>query len=457
LKPDAPAPARILEDGETLPSAPVRQREIAVSLEPHALCRELRADQETTLYLDGSGGHGESWSVGPLLAAGPRLSAFGHDAASALVELDTRIARRRRVGGSADTGIAVLAAYDLLAPPSVEAAPPRLIFVEVDRSLRYTEPDRVLVTVRGASDDAALESLCRSAQRGLARTPRAAARTVGQPRTSLPRERYLRAVEEVRRNIALGEVYQANLCQRFEAAYRGDPFELFAGSTTRSPAPRSAFLESGSLALVSASPETFLRVSPDGKVETWPIKGTRPRGATPEEDRRSAAELLASEKDRAELVMIVDLERNDLGRVCRTGTVRVPELTGLRSFPAVHHLVAHVEGWLRPGTSPSELLRATFPGGSITGAPKLRAMQLLAELEPVARSYFSGSLFWFGDDGSLDSSILIRSAVLWQGRVWLGAGGGVVTDSDPEQEWLESNHKARALARELGFDPEEAR
>ncbi len=153
--------------------------------------------------------------------------------------------------------------------------------------------------------------------------------------------------------------------------------------------------------------------------------------------------------------MIVDLERNDLGRVCRPGTVRTAELAGLRSFATVHHLVGRVEGRLRPGVGVEEILRATFPGGSITGAPKLRAMQILEELEPVRRNYFTGCLFWFGDDGGVESSILIRTLVFSRGVALLGAGGGIVADSDPEQEWLESNHKARALANVLGFDPAE--
>ena len=155
--------------------------------------------------------------------------------------------------------------------------------------------------------------------------------------------------------------------------------------------------------------------------------------------------------------MIVDLERNDLGRVCRPGTVRVSELALLRSYAAVHHLVAGVHGEMRPGIGPADLIRATFPGGSITGAPKIRAMEILSELEPVGRHWFTGSLFWFGDDGSLDSSILIRTWIFDGHSAFLGAGGGIVADSDPEQEWIESNVKARVLARGLGFEPEEAR
>jgi para-aminobenzoate synthetase component 1 len=210
------------------------------------------------------------------------------------------------------------------------------------------------------------------------------------------------------------------------------------------------------LALASASPEVFVDVSLSGRAETRPIKGTRPRGGTPSSDAAAAAELLASAKDRAELVMIVDVLRNDLGRVARTGSVVVPELLALRSYAAVHHLVARVQAWLKPGLTVSEVIAAVFPGGSITGAPKERAIELLREIEPCPRGLYTGSLLWLDDDGSMASSILIRSAIVAGGRVYVGAGGGIVADSDPEAEWSEANAKARALTRALGFEPEEA-
>jgi para-aminobenzoate synthetase component 1 len=275
--------------------------------------------------------------------------------------------------------------------------------------------------------------------------------------TSLPREEYLSAVRTLKRHITRGDIYQANLCQQFRLGCSGDELELYRELATRAPAPRSAFFDTGRVRLVSVSPETFLTLDASGRIATHPIKGTRPRGASEAADREQRESLLRSPKDHAELLMIVDLERNDLGRVCRTGSVRVTGLAALRSFATVHHLVASVEGRLEPGIDMVDLLRASFPGGSITGAPKLRAIELLAGVEPVRRGWFTGSLFWFGDDGTTDSSILIRSLVLRDGRAWLGAGGGIVADSDPEEEWRESNHKARALAEALGFDPEEAR
>jgi para-aminobenzoate synthetase component 1 len=264
-------------------------------------------------------------------------------------------------------------------------------------------------------------------------------------------------VEAVRAHIRRGNIYQANLTQRFASEGAADPFDLYRGMTVGAPAPRAAFVETGSLALASASPEIFLRSGSDGRIETWPIKGTRPRGGSAEEDAAHARALLASEKDRAELLMIVDLERNDLGRVSRTGSVRVRELAALRSYATVHHLVACVEGTLREDVSVSDIMRATFPGGSITGAPKERAIEILRELEPVSRNFYTGSLVWLGDDGRIDSSILIRSMTIAGGRALVGAGGGVVWDSDPEEEWLESCNKARAVLRVLGYEPEEAR
>jgi aminodeoxychorismate synthase component I len=263
-------------------------------------------------------------------------------------------------------------------------------------------------------------------------------------------------VDRVKTHITRGDIYQANLSQRFAAAYVGDPFEFYASLIRRTPAPHSAFVATPSTTLASFSPETFLRIRSPGELETRPIKGTRPRGATPAEDRAAARELVDSAKDRAELLMIVDLERNDLSRVCEPGSVEVQMLAGLRTFPTVHHLVASVIGKLRRGTGAGDMLRATFPGGSITGAPKIRAMQILSELEPASRNFFTGSLLWFGDDGTLDSSILIRTAVFGEDRVYLGAGGGIVADSDPEAEWEESNHKARSLTEQLGFEPREA-
>jgi para-aminobenzoate synthetase component 1 len=199
---------------------------------------------------------------------------------------------------------------------------------------------------------------------------------------------------------------------------------------------------------VSASPERFVKVT-DGEVETRPIKGTRPRGSTSEEDRRLAEELRLSAKDRAENVMIVDLLRNDLGRVCDFGSVRVPRVCEVESFRFVHHLVSEVRGRLRPDQTPLDLLRAAFPGGSVTGAPKVRAMEIIAELEPTARGPYCGCLGYIGFDGAMDTNILIRTFTAAQGWWQFPVGGGIVADSDPQREYEETLHKGAGLLRAL--------
>ena len=260
---------------------------------------------------------------------------------------------------------------------------------------------------------------------------------------------YQAAVSRVRDYILAGDVFQVNLAQRFDAQLTSAPLELYGKLRTRNPAPFAAFIDGGAFQLLSASPERFLRL--DGRhVETRPIKGTRPRGAEPSADAALAAELQASEKDRAENVMIVDLLRNDLSRVCRAGTVRATELLRLESHPTVHHLVSVVEGTLENGRSAFDLLRAAFPGGSITGAPKLRAMQIIAELEPSRRSIYCGTIGYVSFAGDMDTSIVIRTLVVAGDRVWFQAGGGIVADSDPVAEYEETLDKARALVEALG-------
>ena len=259
------------------------------------------------------------------------------------------------------------------------------------------------------------------------------------------RDEYLRAVERVRELILAGDIFQANLSQRFEAPWPGESFDFYRRLTAANPAPFAAYFRGDGFAVASASPERFLMVDPSGQVETRPIKGTRPRGDTPDADRRLAEELLASEKDRAENVMIVDLLRNDLSKVCRPGTVEVPALCALRSHPTVHHLESIVTGRLEAGQTAADLLRAAFPGGSITGAPKVRAMEILRELEPVARGVYCGSIGWMSVTGAMDTSIAIRTVTLQDGRAYFHAGGGIVADSIPEQEHQETLDKAAGI------------
>ncbi len=261
---------------------------------------------------------------------------------------------------------------------------------------------------------------------------------------------YEASVRRVIDYILAGDIFQANLSQRFLAELPDglDPFGLYLRLRQRNPAPFAAFLDFGDVAIASASPERFLELH-GSRVETRPIKGTRPRGGTAGEDARLGRELLASEKDRAENVMIVDLLRNDLSRVCRDHTVRAPEICRLESFATVHHLVSTVTGELKPGLDAVDLLRATFPGGSITGAPKIRAMEIIAELEPTRRGPYCGAIGWLGFDGWMDTSITIRTFAIKGRRVAFQAGGGIVADSEPAAEYDETLAKAGALLAAL--------
>jgi para-aminobenzoate synthetase component 1 len=272
-------------------------------------------------------------------------------------------------------------------------------------------------------------------------------------RSNFTREGYVDAVQRVRDYIVAGDIFQANISQRFEADMPLAPYDLYRRLREINPAPFAAFLNMDGVAVVSASPERFLRVRGD-RVETRPIKGTRPRGRDEAGDEAMARELLASVKDNAEHVMIVDLERNDLGRVCRYGTVRVSELAALEKYATVFHLTSTVEGQLRPGKGTVDLLRATFPGGSITGAPKVRAMEIIDEIEPTRRSVYTGAIGYFGFDGNLDLNIAIRTILVKERRAYFQVGGGVVFDSDPEGEYVETLDKAKALIRALSMVPE---
>jgi len=264
---------------------------------------------------------------------------------------------------------------------------------------------------------------------------------------------YRRAVERIQELIRAGDIFQANLSQRWSIALeQGRPGEvalaLHEALALVSPAPFAAFLDAGDHAVASASPERFLELR-GRHVETRPIKGTRPRHHDPEEDRRLRAELLGSAKDHAENVMIVDVLRNDLGRVCETGTVRVAGLCELESFPQVHHLVSTVVGDLREGLDAFDLLHACFPGGSITGAPKIRAMEVLESIEPVRRHLYTGAIGYLDWRGDADWNIAIRSAEIVPGAIHFAAGGGITAESDPEAEHQETLVKAEGLRRGL--------
>ncbi|HEY1784050.1 MAG TPA: anthranilate synthase component I family protein [Pirellulales bacterium] len=262
------------------------------------------------------------------------------------------------------------------------------------------------------------------------------------------RPTYLAAVERAIEYIRAGEIFQVNLAQRLLFPAADSSPALYMRLRSRNPAPFAGYFDFSPFQIASASPERFLK-SADGEVETRPIKGTRQRTRGPEADLFAGDDLEQSEKDRAENVMIVDLLRNDLARVCRPESVRVTQLCRLESFEFVQHLVSAVCGTLREGQGPIDLLRATFPGGSITGAPKVRAMEIVAELEPTARGAYCGALGYIGFDGTLDTNILIRTIIAGRGWWQAPVGGGIVAQSVPEREYEETWHKAAGLIRAL--------
>ncbi len=264
-----------------------------------------------------------------------------------------------------------------------------------------------------------------------------------------PREpAYREAFARVQAYIRAGDCYQVNLALRFAASCRGQPWPLYLALRARNPAPFSAWLNFPFGQVLSSSPERFLSVR-DGLVETRPIKGTRPRSPDPLEDARLRAELAGSAKDRAENLMIVDLLRNDLGRVCAPGSISVPSLFGVESYATVHHLVSSVRGRLLPGRTALDQLAAAFPGGSITGAPKLRAMAIIEELEPAPRGVYCGAIGYLGCDGGMDTNIAIRTLTCAGNRLDFWAGGGLVADSDAAAEYQECQDKARVLLEVL--------
>jgi para-aminobenzoate synthetase component I len=367
---------------------------------------------------------------------GGMIGYFGYDLAPRLERLPRRVPRDSRLPDIR------LALYDTA--------------VIVDRHLRRVELWAWDMFDEGASAlrrrfnrwRRALERGLRSAHGGPT-TPTAPL----EPTSAFDRSNYLKTVQRVLDYIAAGDVFQVNLSQRFTAHGAQQPLELYRALKAASPAPFAAFLQWDDLAIVSASPESFYQTR-GATIVTRPIKGTRPRGATPSEDRRLAAELRASPKDRAELAMIVDLERNDLGRVCEYGSVVVRDALALESYAQVHHLVATVEGRLRSDVGPIDVVRAVFPGGSVTGAPKIRAMEIIDELEPNRRSLYTGAIGYFSRGGTNGFNIVIRTIVVEGRRMSFQVGGGIVADSDPEAEYAETLAKGRGLLAALSLRDE---
>lgn len=267
----------------------------------------------------------------------------------------------------------------------------------------------------------------------------------GELQSEFTEDEFRQAVARVIEYLRAGDIFQANVSQEFHGKLVEPVERLFARTMTRCPVPFGAYLRGDRWSVISASPERFLLLTPDGRVETRPIKGTRPRGRDPIHDLLLREELAHSEKDAAELTMIVDLERNDLGRVCDFHTVRVTSHRGIESFSSVHHAVSVVEGKLRPQMDAIDLLMGTFPGGSITGAPKIRAMQIIDEIERGRRGVYTGAIGYISDHGRMDLNIAIRTMIVDESRVSYRVGGGIVVDSDPLAEYRETLAKGRQM------------
>jgi para-aminobenzoate synthetase component 1 len=453
-----------------------------LDLAPSRLAPVIGGWPEPALLESGPGfGEAGRWSI---LAARPRLVFEATGSAWSI-----RVGGRVETSGQGDVlgALAGLIARFGLADPSETPGPDEPPFQggligylgydlapRLERLPRRAEPDSRMPDLRLGLYDTAVtvdhqtgavvlqaHDLMGEGGAAVARRARAWRSALARPTGAVPRSRtgpavghfskeaYLAAVARALDYIAAGDIFQVNLSQRFDCQGRPEPLDLYLRLKHASPAPFAGLLRWGDLAIVSASPEWFYQTRGD-RLVTRPIKGTRPRGASPEADARLAAELAASPKDRAELTMIVDLERNDVGRVCRFGSVRVVEPLTVETFAQVHHLVATVEGRLRPGVGPVDVVRAMFPGGSITGAPKIRAMQIIDELEPTRRGVYTGAVGYFSRGGASGFNIAIRTLLVEADRVSYQVGGGIVADSDPEAEYHETLHKARGLRAVLG-------
>lgn len=271
---------------------------------------------------------------------------------------------------------------------------------------------------------------------------------VKRPISNFSKEEYIAAVSKTLEYIRAGDIFQANISQRFKAPLPFKPFDLYRLLRSKNPAPFSAFLQFPEFQVASSSPERFIELR-GRSLQTRPIKGTRPRGRTPREDKTLKEELYHSIKDRAENVMIVDLERNDFGRIASYGSVKVKELYSVEEFATVFHLVSTITAELKEGLGAIDVIHHTFPGGSITGAPKIRAMEIIEELEPVKRNVYTGSIGYLDFRGDIDTNIVIRTFIIKDNQVYFQVGGGIVADSVPEKEYQETLDKAKALMESL--------
>jgi anthranilate/para-aminobenzoate synthase component I len=320
-------------------------------------------------------------------------------------------------------GVAGALAYDFARPGRPAAPTPLLVALAVDRFLVEDAPGSEPPPLPAGGARAGIDLAAFS---------------------NMSRDDHRRRVLRIKEHIAAGDIYQANLSQRFELPFGGAGLRLYHHLRRVSPAPFSGYLRAEGLEIVSASPERLLMVDGD-RAWTRPIAGTRPRAADPGSDRALAAELILSPKERAEHIMLVDLARNDLGKVAAIGSVAVDELMTVEDYSHVRHIVSNVTARLLPGRDALDALLALFPGGTITGVPKIRCMQILDDVEPSPRGFYTGALFYATPSGRLDANILIRSAVVAGGKVTFQTGGGIVADSDPDAEYAETLHKAEGM------------
>jgi para-aminobenzoate synthetase component 1 len=263
-------------------------------------------------------------------------------------------------------------------------------------------------------------------------------------KSNMSKDYYLQSIAKIKRYIYDGDVYQINFSQRFSANFNLEPYKLFLWQNKFNPSPYSAYVDSGDYKIVSASPELFININ-NGIITTCPIKGTRPRTHNKTIDEKNYSELVESEKEKAELDMIIDLERNDLGRICSYGSIKVVKRRDIEAFSTVFHAVATIQGKLQQEIDFVDCLKAIFPGGSITGAPKISAMKIISQLEPTARGLYTGSIGWFDLRGNACLNIAIRTIIIRDNIAYAQTGGGIVADSDAESEWNETLIKAKAL------------
>ncbi len=318
-----------------------------------------------------------------------------------------------------------------------------LLTEESDPAAVYEEADRAITATAGqiaSLKDKAIAAAAPSSEQRPVRT-----------RSSISQEEYMQAVLRIKEHIFAGDIFQAVISRRIEAPAPEDPFVLYRALRSGNPSPYMYYLDFGDMSVVGSSPEMLVRVEGD-RVMTVPIAGTRPRGTTPEEDDILAAELLADEKERAEHIMLVDLARNDIGSVATYGSVRLDEFMGIERFSHVQHIVSTVSGTLRPDYDCFDVLKACFPAGTVSGAPKVRAMQLIDEVEGTRRGPYAGAVGQIGFSGAMDMAITIRTVVVRGDTAYIQVGAGIVADSDPESEWYETERKAAAMLRALGSE-----